>query len=136
MTLRSWWNKFPIFKILLLFFILLSCSAPKKIEDEIEDPALLDKFIEEGKIDEIPIPEIVPTPTAPVKNILQDMKGPSEIKSEIGQLTTYFCLKKKNVLQFSSETQCSFYAEETQNSCLKKYGISKKSILCLKQNLK
>lgn len=106
------------------------------MEENKEDPVLLEKFIEEGKIDEISKPELVPTPSPPSKNLLPEMKGPSEIKSEIEQLTTYFCLKKKNVLQFSSEIQCSFFAEATQNSCLKKYGVSKKSVLCLKQKLK
>lgn len=73
----------------------------------------------------------------PVPVALPD-KTIEEMKIEIRQHQSYYCMKNRKSSRFSSEADCSAYTENVSNDCKKKYPIiSDRSLInCVKRGLR
>ncbi|MCR9204201.1 MAG: hypothetical protein NXH75_06475 [Halobacteriovoraceae bacterium] len=75
-----------------------------------------------------PKPEPVPLPE----------KAIEEMKIEIRQHQSYYCMKNRKSSRFSNDADCSAYTEDVSNDCKKKYPIiSDRSLVnCVKKGLR
>lgn len=75
-----------------------------------------------------PKPEPVPLPN----NVIEEMK------IEIRQHQSYYCMKNRKSSRFSNDADCSAYTENVSNECEKKYPIiSDRSLVnCVKNGLR
>lgn len=73
-----------------------------------------------------------PEPVALPDNVVEEMK------IEIRQHMSYYCMEKRKSNRFSSDADCSAFTENVSNECEKKYPIiSDRSLVkCVKQGLR